>query len=419
MRDEVEKQIRHLQRQAATARRYQALKEQERRLNAELLALRLRELDSGAQVHDATVRARELVMQAELTTQRAAEAAIERERGVHAQRGEALAGVQARYYEVGADISRLEQAIEHTRELRERQRADLTQTAGFPERTGEPHRARRGAARHGARRARPARPAVEPRAAGRGPRRHGAGGSGAHRAGLAAALGGAYPGGRRGRADERGRARPHRAAGEPAAAADRPGQRLAEEHESVAAAHGDAELTQLAHAEESARGRSEALADTLEAAQEQVQRLRAAAQAAERELEEARAAREAVRAELTSLEALQAAALNDHAGETAAWLAQSGLAGRPRLAATLEVEPGWERAVETVLGDYLEAVCVEELEAAAGALEQLNTGRVTLIESPARPAPGRPARWPHGCAARPPCAGSSRRSSPRIRCTRR
>src|SRR5256886_3704939 len=59
VRDEVEKQIRHLQRQAASARRYQALKEQERRLTAELLALRLRDLDSGAQVHDAAVRERE------------------------------------------------------------------------------------------------------------------------------------------------------------------------------------------------------------------------------------------------------------------------------------------------------------------------------------------------------------------------
>ncbi|MBV8784645.1 MAG: AAA family ATPase, partial [Gammaproteobacteria bacterium] len=49
-RDEVEKQIRHLQRQAATARRYQALKDQERRLTAEVLALKLRDLDSGAQV---------------------------------------------------------------------------------------------------------------------------------------------------------------------------------------------------------------------------------------------------------------------------------------------------------------------------------------------------------------------------------
>ena len=102
-------------------------------------------------------------------------------------------------------------------------------------------------------------------------------------------------------------------------------------------------------------------------------------------LEQARAARESVRAELTSLEALQAAALNDHAGETAAWLTQSGLSGRPRLAATLEVEPGWERAVETVLGDYLEAVCVEELEAVSGALEHLATGRVTLIEKAGAP----------------------------------
>jgi len=37
VRDEVDKQIRHLQRQAATARRYQVLKETERRLTAELL----------------------------------------------------------------------------------------------------------------------------------------------------------------------------------------------------------------------------------------------------------------------------------------------------------------------------------------------------------------------------------------------
>src|SRR6187551_486933 len=63
VRDEVDKQIRHLQRQAATARRYQALKETERRLTAELLALRLREIDSGAEVQDSAVRECELRMQ--------------------------------------------------------------------------------------------------------------------------------------------------------------------------------------------------------------------------------------------------------------------------------------------------------------------------------------------------------------------
>ena len=48
LREEVEKQIRHLQRQAATARRYQVLKEEERKLQAELLALRLQGLDLEA-----------------------------------------------------------------------------------------------------------------------------------------------------------------------------------------------------------------------------------------------------------------------------------------------------------------------------------------------------------------------------------
>src|SRR5262249_24757657 len=83
VRDWVEKRVRHLQGQAASARRYQALKEQERRLAAEVLALRLRDLDSGAEVHDAALRARELVMQGELAAQRAAEAAIEKQRAVH------------------------------------------------------------------------------------------------------------------------------------------------------------------------------------------------------------------------------------------------------------------------------------------------------------------------------------------------
>src|SRR3984893_16781020 len=127
VRDEVEKQIRHLQRQAGSARRYQALKEQERRLAAELLALRLRDLDSGAEVHDAAVRERELAMQGALAEQRAAEAAIEKQRAVHSGHSERLSAVQGRYYEVGADISRLEQSLGHTRELRERQRADLAQ----------------------------------------------------------------------------------------------------------------------------------------------------------------------------------------------------------------------------------------------------------------------------------------------------
>ena len=68
------------------------LKERERRLTRELLALRLRELDSGAQIHDSAVRARELAMQAALAEQRAAEAALEKQRLVHTEQTERRVG---------------------------------------------------------------------------------------------------------------------------------------------------------------------------------------------------------------------------------------------------------------------------------------------------------------------------------------
>src|SRR6187549_990879 len=127
VRDEIEKQIRHLQRQAATARRYQGLKEQERRLTAELLALRLREIDSGAEVQDSAVRECELRMQSALADQRAAEAAIETQRVYQTEQSERVTAVQGRYYEIGAEISRTESSIAHTRELRDQQRNELAQ----------------------------------------------------------------------------------------------------------------------------------------------------------------------------------------------------------------------------------------------------------------------------------------------------
>ncbi|MBM4230858.1 MAG: chromosome segregation protein SMC, partial [Gammaproteobacteria bacterium] len=128
LRDEIDKQIRHLQRQATAARRYQELKQRERRLTAELLALRLRDLDSGAEVQDSAVREKELAMQAALADLRSAEAAIETQRAFHAEQNDAVSQVQARYYGVGADISRTEQQIQFARETRETKRRDLAQS---------------------------------------------------------------------------------------------------------------------------------------------------------------------------------------------------------------------------------------------------------------------------------------------------
>src|ERR1700685_2902207 len=125
LREEVEKQIRHLQRQAATARRYQTLKEEERRLLAEALALRLQSLDVEAGVRDAAASASETAMQGVLADLRAAESQIESVRADQTAKADQLSAIQARYYEAGAEVTRIEQGIQFTREMRQRQGADL------------------------------------------------------------------------------------------------------------------------------------------------------------------------------------------------------------------------------------------------------------------------------------------------------
>ena len=48
-------------------------------------------------------------------------------------------------------------------------------------------------------------------------------------------------------------------------------------------------------------------------------------------------------------------------------------------AQSLDVEDAWERAVETVLGEYLQAICVSDVATATSSLSQLKTGRVTFL----------------------------------------
>ncbi|HYM34849.1 MAG TPA: AAA family ATPase, partial [Steroidobacteraceae bacterium] len=127
LREEVEKQLRHLQRQAATARRYQALKQEERKLIAELLALRLRDLDRDSQSKDGILRERDTAMQSAIADLRAVEASIETSREHFTEKSEARNRAQGRFFQIGADISRTEQAITHARDLRQRQRTDLEQ----------------------------------------------------------------------------------------------------------------------------------------------------------------------------------------------------------------------------------------------------------------------------------------------------
>lgn len=82
----------------------------------------------------------------------------------------------------------------------------------------------------------------------------------------------------------------------------------------------------------------------------------------------------------SALQALQQAALGKDDTKANQWLAEHKLQNSPRLAQSLRVNPGWERAVETVLADYLEAVCIDaDVDLLAADLAQLSDTSMTLF----------------------------------------
>ena len=381
LREEVDKQIRHLQRQAGVARRYQENMERKRQLQAELLALRIRDLDSDIAGRHALASQRETETQAAIAELRAAEAAVERARTAHMERSDALAAVQGRYYQAGADVTRTEQALQHARELRQRQRADLervnaehaesslladrdqshlAELSGLLEQA-EPDLAAAQARESSARAALAASEAAM---------------SGWQQRWETFSLATAEAT----RAAEVEQARIEQIeAGMQRLNAQR--ERLEQERSQLASSIGGAKPDEFAAAENEARERGREAQAALEAALSSLQSLRDAEREGAAALDAAKAELQSARSEFLTVEAVQKAALGKGEAGTAEWLSNRSLDSRPRLAQQLEVDKGWERAVETTLGSYLEAVCIDGIEAVAEAMDSLGSGQLTIAEA--------------------------------------
>ena len=128
LREELERNLTHLKRQAQAAERYAELKAEERRLKAQLLVLQRRS-QAGAQsraqraIDDFLVE-REKYQAA--VTSLAAE--IESLRQQISESNQVTNDLQGQFYSLGSDISRIEQAIQFARERRESVAKDLEQT---------------------------------------------------------------------------------------------------------------------------------------------------------------------------------------------------------------------------------------------------------------------------------------------------
>lgn len=125
LRDEINKQIQHLERQAASAERYTQLKAEERRLDLELKALRWQALDEEIRTREQRLAETETRTEAGLAQQRRIEADIEARRADYQSASETFNGVQGRFYAVGSEIARAEQAIQFANEARGRREGEL------------------------------------------------------------------------------------------------------------------------------------------------------------------------------------------------------------------------------------------------------------------------------------------------------
>ena len=377
--DEVEKHIKHLDRQAKTAERYGRYKDEERRTTAELLALRTHHLDEKASAAGARLDERKTRLEEQVASQRKLEAGIEGARVRQAERTDLFNEVQGRYYKVGSEIARLEQSIEHANELRERQEQDLEQAVlGAKEIIEHIDKDESEIAQ------------------------------------LELTLNELVPGLEQAEQAERASAESLQRA--EAALADWQEQwdectrkfnesqqqrnieqtraeqiesrihgyserrkklddaRTSSDHEAL-----KARLEELTDQEQRKRQARDEFDRALTDIGEKIRKLRDQDQKLTRLVDERRGAVQAAQARFASLEALQKAALGEGDEGVQRWLEGENIDGERRVAKTLDVADGWERAVETVLGDYLQAVCVPDIAPLTASIANLKSGNVTLL----------------------------------------
>ena len=384
LREELDKHLARLKRQAAQAERYTALKAEERRLRSELLALRWQGLEREAEAGSSAIGAQEVKLEAVRSRQRAVEADLERVRAAH---GRATDEYNERYratLEVRTEVGRAEEAVAQLRRQRGELRETLTRSeevlAGA-EREAEADRVRLDE--------------LQGRLAGERSRLERAGEEAADAGRILAAAERELAALRTELEAFRGRREGH---GRKADAADASlahqqarlrdvearQARLNAEREALPEAADDPGLGRAVEELESRQGEARR---RLQERQRAIAELRRSEAAEAGGLHERRERLEAMSGRLASLDALQQAALARESGEAAQWLEANDLAAEPRLAQVIEVDPRWAYAVECVLGSRLEAIRVDDPARHAPALAGLERATVSLVAEAGGAAP--------------------------------
>lgn len=380
LRDELERQLQHLQRQAASAEKYTEFKKEERLLKAQLQVLQWKELDGQVSEKEARIRELELEREAIVTEQVSVGTGIEVARDQHSQLNDTFNEVQGRFYSVGADIARAEQAIQHHSERRRQLDSDLQRLEVNIQETTRLLSGDREKIDLWQDEISGIEPELEISQ------------EEEELAGEALITAEEAMQNWQQAWDEFN----HSAAGPRQRAEVEQSriqhlelsmQRLQERMQKAQAERSglpaqdvdeDIELLRQQAAELELEG--EALQERQEALLPAIAESRDAIRAASDELDRQRSDMQRWRGRMASLEALQQAALGQGDKTLGAWLDKHGLADAARLAEGLQVDEKWQRAVETVLGDQLQAIRVDSLDSLSGILAELDEGQLGFVE---------------------------------------
>ncbi len=389
LRDELERQLRHLQRQARNAEKYREYRATERLCKARLLALQWQTLDQDLQQQTVRISEDQTALEAVLAEQRHCEARLVEVRERRTLAGEHLDQMQQRHYQLAGEISRAEQTLEHQRQLRQQQQSEHDRVgAQLAERERQ-----RGTDRdelENVERALAAAVITE---------QDRAEASDSVSVQLARAEQELHQAQQYWEQFNQQAAGPQRQADVERARIEhlerqqrQSGQRrerlLAEQESLAAGSEAEIATLQAAVAEAARRlGDAEAELARVRGRRAELDRERTVA------LETQRAAQhhqQSDQGRLTSLQTLQEAALGTSGGELTRWLAARGLQQATQLAEHVDVEPGWESALETVLEDWLDARCIGFERFDATTLSERPPGPLRLLQESAAPAAGVP-----------------------------
>ena len=125
IREELGSQISRLERQAKFAKKYTELKKEERHSRAKLLALKWRDINNSTIDLSKTIAGYEVKIEKISAERSEFDGILEKHRIDYTELGDVLNIVQGRYYSVGSEVTRIEQTIQYARDRASKAEKDL------------------------------------------------------------------------------------------------------------------------------------------------------------------------------------------------------------------------------------------------------------------------------------------------------